>query len=263
MSETMASGTLSGKVAIVTGGASGIGRAVCERFAADGARVVVADLQENACAALAQMLGSGAIGVALDVTRQESIDAAVARTVEWAGGVDILVNAAGIYEVQPILEMTRERTARVFAVNVDGTLFMTQAVARRMVEQGRGGRIINFSSQAGRRGEGPSVAYCATKAAVISITQSCALDLIRHGINVNAIAPGVVDTPMWDVVDAKLGAVEGLPPGEVKRRVAKAVPAGRFGYPAEQAAMASFLAGPDAAYIVAQCYNVDGGNVMS
>jgi NAD(P)-dependent dehydrogenase (short-subunit alcohol dehydrogenase family) len=196
MSETMASGTLSGKVAIVTGGASGIGRAVCERFAADGARVVVADLQENACAALAQTLGPGAIGVALDVTRQESIDAAVARTVEWAGGVDILVNAAGIYEVQPILEMTRERTVRVFAVNVDGTLLMTQAVARRMVEQGRGGRIINFSSQAGRRGEGPSVAYCATKAAVISITQSCALDLIRHGINVNAIAPGVVDTPM-------------------------------------------------------------------
>jgi NAD(P)-dependent dehydrogenase (short-subunit alcohol dehydrogenase family) len=196
MSETVASGTLSGKVAIVTGGASGIGRAVCERFAADGARVVVADLQENACAALAQTLGPGAIGVALDVTRQECIDAAVARTVEWAGGVDILVNAAGIYEVQPILEMTRERTVRVFAVNVDGTLFMTQAVARRMVEQGRGGRIINFSSQAGRRGEGPSVAYCATKAAVISITQSCALDLIRHGINVNAIAPGVVDTPM-------------------------------------------------------------------
>jgi NAD(P)-dependent dehydrogenase (short-subunit alcohol dehydrogenase family) len=196
MSETMVSGTLSGKVAIVTGGASGIGRAVCERFAADGARVVVADLQENACAALAQTLGPGAIGVALDVTRQESIDAAVARTVEWAGGVDILVNAAGIYEVQPILEMTRERTVRVFAVNVDGTLLMTQAVARRMVEQGRGGRIINFSSQAGRRGEGPSVAYCATKAAVISITQSCALDLIRHGINVNAIAPGVVDTPM-------------------------------------------------------------------
>jgi NAD(P)-dependent dehydrogenase (short-subunit alcohol dehydrogenase family) len=196
MSETVASGTLSGKVAIVTGGASGIGRAVCERFAADGARVVVADLQENACAALAQTLGPGAIGVALDVTRQESIDAAVARTVEWAGGVDILVNAAGIYEVQPILEMTRERTVRVFAVNVDGTLLMTQAVARRMVEQSRGGRIINFSPQAGRRGEGPSVAYCATKAAVISITQSCALDLIRHGINVNAIAPGVVDTPM-------------------------------------------------------------------
>jgi NAD(P)-dependent dehydrogenase (short-subunit alcohol dehydrogenase family) len=263
MADEQVSGPLAGKVAIVTGGASGIGRAVCERFARDGARVVVADLDQEACDRVAKEIGSHAIGVALDVTRQESINAVVARTVEWADGIDILVNAAGIYEVQSILDMSRERTAKVFAVNVDGLIFMTQAVARRMVEQGRGGRIINFSSQAGRRGEGPAVAYCATKAAVISVTQSCALDLIRHGINVNAIAPGVVDTPMWDVVDAKLGALEGLPAGAVKERVAAAVPAGRFGAPAEQAAMAAFLAGPDAAYIVAQCYNVDGGNVMS
>ena len=263
MTEVDPTGKLSGKVALVTGGASGIGRAVCERFAADGAKVVVADLDPAACERVAGAIGSTACGIALDVTRQDSIDNAVARTVAWAGGIDILVNAAGIYEVQPILEMTRDRTARVFAVNVEGLIFMTQGVARVMVEQGRGGRIINFSSQAGRRGEGPSVAYCATKAAVISITQSCALDLIRHGINVNAIAPGVVDTPMWDVVDAKLGGAEGLAPGEVKRRVAAAVPAGRFGAPSEQAAMAAFLAGPDAGYIVAQCYNVDGGNVMS
>lgn len=263
MSPANTSKTLSGKVAIVTGGASGIGRAVCERFATEGARVVVADLDQAACDRVATAIGSTARGIALDVTRQASIEEAVTHTVEWGGGIDILVNAAGIYEVQPILEMTRERTARVFAVNVEGLIFVTQSVARLMVAQGRGGRIINFSSQAGRRGEGPSVAYCATKAAVISITQSCALDLIRHGINVNAIAPGVADTPMWDVVDAKLGAAEGLAPGEVKRRIAGAVPVGRFGTPAEQAAMAAFLAGPDAGYIVAQCYNVDGGNVMS
>lgn len=110
-----------------------------------------------------------------------------------------------------------------------------------MVERGEGGRIINFSSQAGRRGEGPAVAYCASKAAVISITQSCALELIRYGINVNAIAPGVVDTPMWDIVDAKLGSREGLKPGDVKRRVAAAVPAGRFGAPHEQAAMTALF----------------------
>lgn len=254
---------LAGRIALVTGGASGIGRAVCERFATDGAKVVVADLDQVACDQVASAIGPAALGVALDVTKQQSIDDAVAKTVAWAGGVDILVNAAGIYEAQPILEMTRDRTARVFAVNVEGLIFVTQAVVRVMMEQGRGGRVINFSSQAGRRGEGPSVAYCATKAAVISITQSCALDLVKHGINVNAIAPGVVDTPMWDVVDAKLAAAQGLAPGEVKRRVAAAVPAGRFGRPSEQAAMAAFLAGPDAEYIVAQCYNVDGGNVMS
>ncbi|MBB3521537.1 L-iditol 2-dehydrogenase [Rhizobium sp. BK456] len=254
---------LSGKVALVTGGASGIGKAVCERFAAEGARVVVADLDGERCARVAEAIGPHAWGVALDVTSQDSIEEAARFAIATAGQIDILVNAAGIYEVESILEISRERTARVFQVNIEGVIFMTQAVARHMVERGKGGRIINFSSQAGRRGEGPAVAYCASKAAVISITQSCALELIRYGINVNAIAPGVVDTPMWDVVDAKLGSREGLKPGDVKRRVAAAVPAGRFGAPQEQAAMAAFLAGPDAAYIVAQCYNVDGGNVMS
>ncbi|MGO7909215.1 L-iditol 2-dehydrogenase [Rhizobium leguminosarum] len=254
---------LSGKVALVTGGASGIGKAVCERFAAEGARVVVADLGGERCARVAEAIGLDVWGVALDVTSQDSIEEAVRFTIATAGQIDILVNAAGIYDVESILEISRERTARVFQVNIEGLIFMTQAVARHMVERGEGGRIINFSSQAGRRGEGPAVAYCASKAAVISITQSCALELIRYGINVNAIAPGVVDTPMWDVVDAKLGSREGLKPGDVKRRVAAAVPAGRFGSPQEQAAMAAFLAGPDAAYIVAQCYNVDGGNVMS
>ncbi|RUM07127.1 L-iditol 2-dehydrogenase [Rhizobium chutanense] len=254
---------LSGKVALVTGGASGIGKAVCERFAAEGARVVVADLDGERCARVAEAIGPHASGVALDVTSQDSIEDAARFTISTAGQIDILVNAAGIYDVESILEISRDRTARVFQVNIEGLIFMTQAVARHMVERGAGGRIINFSSQAGRRGEGPAVAYCASKAAVISITQSCALELIRYGINVNAIAPGVVDTPMWDVVDAKLGSREGLKPGDVKRRVAVAVPAGRFGAAEEQAAMAAFLAGPDAAYIVAQCYNVDGGNVMS
>ncbi|MBY5409977.1 L-iditol 2-dehydrogenase [Rhizobium leguminosarum] len=254
---------LSGKVALVTGGASGIGKAVCERFAAEGARVVVADLDGERCARVAEAIGPQVWGVALDVTSQDSIEEAARFTIATAGQIDILVNAAGIYDVESILEISRERTARVFQVNIEGLIFMTQAVARHMVERGEGGRIINFSSQAGRRGEGPAVAYCASKAAVISITQSCALELIRYGINVNAIAPGVVDTPMWDVVDAKLGSREGLKRGDVKRRVAAAVPAGRFGAPQEQAAMAAFLAGPDAAYIVAQCYNVDGGNVMS
>lgn len=256
-------GRLSGKVALVTGGASGIGKAVCERFAAEGAKVIVADLDGERCARVAKVIGHDAWGVVLDVTRQDSIDDAVRFSIDTAGQIDILVNAAGIYDVESILEISRERTARVFQVNVEGLIFMTQAVARHMVERGAGGSIINVSSQAGRRGEGPAVAYCASKAAVISITQSCALELVRYGINVNAIAPGVVDTPMWDVVDAKLGSREGLQPGDVKRRVAAAVPAGRFGKAEEQAAMAAFLAGPDAAYIVGQCYNVDGGNVMS
>jgi NAD(P)-dependent dehydrogenase (short-subunit alcohol dehydrogenase family) len=254
---------LLGKVALITGGASGIGRAVATRYAAEGARVAVADLAHEACVQAAAGIGHGAFGIALDVTSQASIDDAVAAVVAQFGRIDILVNAAGIYEVQSILEMSRERTARVFAVNVEGLIFTTQAVARQMVAQGHGGRIINFSSQAGRRGEPEAVGYCATKAAVISITQSVALDLVRYGIGVNAIAPGVVDTPMWDVVDRMFAQREGLAIGEKKRQVAASVPAGRFGHVDEQAAMAAFLASEDATYIVAQCYNVDGGNVLS
>lgn len=253
---------LLGKVALVTGGARGIGRAVCERFAAEGARVVVADLDAADCAQVAAEIGGEAFGVGLDVTGQDSIDTAVTAVVREAGQIDVLVNNAGVWELQPLLEMTRERTAQVFAVNVEGLIFTTQAVARQMVAQGRGGRIINFSSQAGRRGEALSVAYCAAKAAVISLTQSMALDLIQHGINVNAIAPGIVDTPMWDAVDAKFVELMGMNPGERKRRAVVAVPAGRFGTVEEVAALAAFLASDEATYIVAQCYNIDGGSVM-
>lgn len=148
-------------------------------------------------------------------------------------------------------------------MNVEGLLFTTQAAARQMIAQGGGGRIINFASQAGRRGEALVAVYCSSKAAVISLTQSAGLDLIKHGINVNAIAPGVVDNEHWDDVDARFARYEGLQPGEKKRAVAAAVPFGRMARPDEIAGLAVFLAGPDAGYIVAQTYNIDGGNWMS
>ena len=132
-----------------------------------------------------------------------------------------------------------------------------------MVRQGQGGKIVNFSSQAGRRGEALVAVYCATKAAVISLTQSAGLALIKHRINVNAIAPGVVDTPMWDKVDALFAKFENLPLGEKKRQVGLAVPYGRMGAPSDIAGAAVFLASSDADYIVAQTLNVDGGNWMS
>jgi D-sorbitol dehydrogenase (acceptor) len=151
----------------------------------------------------------------------------------------------------------------VFAVNVAGTLFTLQAVARAMIMRGRGGRIINMASQAGRRGEGLVAVYCATKAAVISITQSAGLDLIKHGINVNAIAPGVVDGEHWDGVDAFFAKYENKAPGQKKKEVGEAVPFGRMGTAADLTGMAIFLASPEADYIVAQTYNVDGGNWMN
>jgi acetoin reductase-like protein len=254
---------LKDKVAIVTGGARGIGAAICRRYADEGARVAVADLLEAEADALAQEIGRGAFGVRLDVTQRSSIDAAVAKVVDQAGGIDILVNNAGIFEMAPILEITEESFDKQFAVNTKGLLFMLQTAARRMVEQGRGGKIVNFSSQAGRRGEALVAVYCASKAAVISITQSAGLDLIKHRINVNSIAPGVIDTPMWDHVDAQFAKWENRPIGEKKRLVGEAVPYGRMGRPEDMVGAAVFLASEDADYVVAQTLNVDGGNWMS
>jgi acetoin reductase-like protein len=254
---------LQGKVAIITGGARGIGKAIGERYAGEGARVVVADLKQSDCDVTAGSIGRGALGVAVDVTSQTSIDALVATAVRECGGIDILVNNAGIFDMMPLLEITHESYQRIFAVNVEGLLFTLQAAARQMVKQGRGGKIINFASQAGRRGESLVAVYCASKAAVISLTQSAGLALAKDRINVNAIAPGVIDTPMWDHVDSLFAKYENLPLGEKKRQVGLAVPYGRMGMPEDMTGMALFLASADSDYIVAQTYNVDGGNWMS
>jgi NAD(P)-dependent dehydrogenase (short-subunit alcohol dehydrogenase family) len=254
---------LQGRVAIVTGGARGIGAAICRRYADEGARVAVADILADEAEALAREVGRGALGVQLDVTRRASIDAMVETVVGRAGGIDILVNNAAIFDMAPLLEITEASFDKQFAVNVKGLLFTLQAVAAQMVKQGRGGKIVNFASQAGRRGERLVAVYCASKAAVISLTQSAGLALIKHGINVNGIAPGVVDTPMWEQVDALFAKYEGLPIGEKKRQVGLAVPYGRMGTPEDLAGAAVFLASADAEYIVAQTLNVDGGNWMS
>lgn len=247
----------------MTGGARGIGAAIVERYIDEGARVAVADLLANEAIALASRFGDKAIGLPLDVTDQSSIDAAVQAAADRFGGIDILVNNAAIFDMAPILDITEASYDRVFAVNVKGMLFTLQAVARRMVQQGRGGKIINMASQAGRRGEALVAVYCASKAAVISLTQSAGLDLIRHGINVNGISPGVVDTPMWDEVDALFARYEGRPLGEKKRLVGEAVPHGRMGRPDDHVGAAVFLASSDSDYVVAQTLNVDGGNWMS
>jgi NAD(P)-dependent dehydrogenase (short-subunit alcohol dehydrogenase family) len=254
---------LKGKTAIVTGGARGIGAAICRRYAQEGARVIVADVLAEEASALAASLGGAAFAVRLDVTQRQSIAAMVDTVVAQSGRIDILVNNAAIFDMAPFLEITEDSFDRQFAINVKGLLFTMQAVAEQMVRQGGGGKIVNFSSQAGRRGEALVAVYCASKAAVISLTQSAGLALIKHGINVNAIAPGVVDTPMWDQVDALFARYENLPVGEKKRRVGAAVPFGRMGMPDDLAGAAVFLASADADYIVAQTLNVDGGNWMS
>jgi NAD(P)-dependent dehydrogenase (short-subunit alcohol dehydrogenase family) len=254
---------LDGKCALITGAARGIGLEFARAYLREGARVAIADINMPAAEAAAARLGAGAIAIRLDVTDQASIDAAVAEAVQLMGRIDILVNNAALFDLAPIVDITRASHDRLFAVNVAGPLFMMQAVARHMIARGGGGKIINMASQAGRRGEPLVAVYCATKAAVISLTQSAGLNLIAHGINVNAIAPGVVDGEHWDGVDALFARYEGLPPGEKKRQVGLAVPFGRMGTAADLTGMAVFLASSDADYVVAQTYNVDGGNWMS
>ncbi len=254
---------LSGKTALVTGGARGIGRAIVARYIAEGARVAIADLAIGQAREVAGEYGDKAFALEVNVASRASIDRMVAGVVSQWGGVDILVNNAAIFDMAPIVEVTEASFDKVFAVNVKGLFFALQAVARQMIARGRGGKIINMASQAGRRGEALVSVYCASKAAVISLTQSAGLDLIKHRINVNAIAPGVVDTPMWDDVDALFAKYEGRKPGEKKKLVGAAVPYGRMGTPEDHVGAAVFLASADADYVVAQTLNVDGGNWMS
>ena len=254
---------LQGKIAVVPGAARGIGKAICDRYVREGAFVFVTDLDEAGARSVAAPLGLQAAAVQLDVTSQSSIDAMIATVIAQQGRLDILVNNAGIFDLAPIVEITHESYHRVFAVNVEGMLFTLQAAARQMIAQGQGGKIINFASQAGRRGEALVAVYCASKAAVISLTQSAGLDLIKHRINVNAIAPGVVDNEHWDHVDSLFSRYENLSPGEKKRIVGASVPFGRMARPDEIGGLATFLASEDADYIVAQTYNIDGGNWMS
>ncbi|GJG87525.1 sorbitol dehydrogenase [Gemmatimonadetes bacterium T265] len=254
---------LQDKVAVVTGGTGGIGQAIARLFADEGARVVVADVSADAARAVAGELPNDSFGVGVDVASVPSIAAMVDEVVATAGGIDVLVNNAGVFGMEPLLEVTEEGYDRLFAVNVRGFFFVLQQVARHMVETGRRGVIVNTASQAGRRGEAHSAVYAATKATTISLSQSAALALVDKGIRVNAIAPGVVDTPMWARVDALYAEKDGIPLGEKTRQVRAAIPYGRLARPEEVARAALFLASDEAEYIVGQTLNVDGGNVLS
>lgn len=254
---------LQGKTALITGSARGIGKAFANAYVQQGAKVCIADINLEAATKTAQEIGKSAIAVHMDVTDQNSIDSAVDETVKKLKCIDILINNAALFTAAPIVDIKREDYDKVFAVNFSGSLFCLQAVAKHMIERGQGGKIINMASQAGRRGEGLVAVYCATKAAIISLTQSAGMDLIKHGINVNAISPGVVDGEHWDGVDAFFAEFENKVPGQKKKEVGEAVPFGRMGVAEDLTGMAVFLASSDADYVVAQTYNVDGGQWMS
>ncbi len=254
---------LVGKVAIVTGGAQGMGRAISLRYAAEGASVVIADRNLEGAETVAQEIVSGdgkAAAVSVDVRDQAQVQDMIDTAVERFGGLDILVNNAGVGKIIPFLETTAEDWDFIFDINCKGLLWCSQAAARQMIAQDRGGKIVNLASQAGRRGEALVLAYCASKACVINMTQSMALALAPHKINVNAIAPGIVDTPFWDEVDRQFAKLLNMEIGEPKRTFIKSIPLGRIEQPEDVTGAAVFLASSDSDYITQQTLNVDGGN---
>ena len=251
------------KTALVTGGSGGIGRAVVEAFCQAGGRAVIADIDLKRSEEVAEAVGNGSFALHLDVSRTETLEADVRTAADRVGRIDLLVNNAAIFDLTPILDVSPHSFDRLFAVNVRGFFFVMQAVARLMAADGQGGSIVNMASQAGRRGEATSSIYAATKATVISLTQSAALALIGQNIRVNAVAPGIIDTRMWDTVDALYAKQFDLPIGEKKKQVGLAVPVGRMGRAEEVARAVLFLASDQAGYVVGQTLNVDGGNVFS
>lgn len=257
---------LQDKHALITGANGGIGLAVTAAYLKEGALCTAVDLAaqpSEAITALQKDYPQQLYYHSLNVTDTQAVKALIKQASAEHGLINILFNNAAIFDMAPLLESDEMMYDKLFAVNVKGMFFVMQAVLQGLVSAGKTGSIINLASQAGRRGEALVSHYCASKAAVISYTQSAALAMAAHGIRVNAISPGVIDTPMWGQVDSLFARYEGLKPGEKKIAVGKAVPLGRMGVPEDIAGAALFLASSESAYITAQTLNVDGGNVMS
>ncbi len=252
---------LAGKSAIITGAGRGIGKATALRFGREGADVLVPDLDlqtSQETARQIQALGRKGIPMQMDVRRMADIQRMVETALREFGQIDILVNNAGITQVRDPLNLTEEDWDRTLSINAKGAFFCMQAVAREMVKRKRG-VILNAASISGRSGKPMLVDYCASKFAVVGMTQGMALALAKHGIRVNAVAPGIVDTDMWASIDREWSALEGQPAGTVKRARVAAIPLGRIETPEDVANLYAFLASDEASYITGQTYNVCGG----
>ncbi len=256
--------SLQGKVTLVTGAAQGIGRAIALRLAKDGSDVAIVDLNEEKMLTVShevEALGRKATIFKADVSDQKQVYAAIDHTEKALGGFDVMVNNAGIAQVQAITDVTQEELDKIQKINVGGTLWGIQAAAKKFIENKQKGKIINASSIAGHNGFALLGAYSATKFAVRALTQSAAQEYASAGITVNAYCPGVVGTDMWVDIDKRFSEITGAPEGETYKKYVDGIALGRAQTPEDVANFVSFLAGPDSDYMTGQAPLIDGGIV--
>lgn len=252
------------KVALVTGAGQGIGRGIALRLAKDGASIMLVDMKAEALEAVAaevRALGRKAATFVADISDREQVYAAIAQTERELGGFDIIVNNAGIAQVQPLSDVTPEEVDRIMRINVQGTLWGIQAAAKKFEERKQKGKIINACSIAGHDGFAMLGIYSATKFAVRALTQAAAKEYASRGITVNAYCPGIVGTGMWTEIDKRFSDITGAPVGETYKKYVEGIALGRAETPDDVASLVSYLAGPDSDYVTGQSILIDGGIV--
>jgi 2-hydroxycyclohexanecarboxyl-CoA dehydrogenase len=247
-------GKLDGKIAIVTGAGQGIGRGIAEKLAAEGATVVVTDVNETTAKDTADAVGNGAVGIRADVTSRESVEAMVAQVQRQFGRIDVLVNNAGWDKASPFVDSEPADWDRVIAINLYGVLHTCQAVLPIMAGQGSGS-VVNLGSDAGRVGSSGEAVYSAAKGGVIAFTKAIAREVARHGVNANAVCPGPTDTALF----ASMGGDN----PKLREALTKAIPFRRLAQPADLANVVAFLASDEASYVTGQTVSVSGGLTMS
>jgi meso-butanediol dehydrogenase/(S,S)-butanediol dehydrogenase/diacetyl reductase len=259
-------GRVQDRVVIVTGGAGGIGAAACRAVAAEGAKVMVADLDAEAALAVADQIvseGGTALSTAVEVTDRAQVRSMIDKTVDRFGELNVIFNNAGMNRPRGFMDVDQENFEEIVRVNTWGVIVCTQEAARQMIDQGNGGKIVNTGSIASRQGFWDFVPYCVAKFGVLAVTQATARGLIEHGITVNAFAPGVVDTPMWIGLNEDIRAIHDQPAEDNPMRdFATNTLVGRPAAPEELAPFLVYLASPESDYMTGQMYMVDGGQVL-
>jgi meso-butanediol dehydrogenase / (S,S)-butanediol dehydrogenase / diacetyl reductase len=259
-------GRVQDRVVVVTGGAGGIGAAACRAIAAEGGKVIVADLDAAAAQNVAQAIvaeGGVADSVGVDVTDRSQVQAMIRKAVEKFGELNVIFNNAGMNRPRNFMEIDEENFEQIVRVNTWGVIVCTQEAAKQMIAQGSGGKIINTGSIASRQGFWDFVPYCVAKFGTLAVTQATARGLIEHGITVNAFAPGVVDTPMWVGLNEDIRAIHDQPSdADPMRDFATGTLIGRPAAPEELAPFLVYLASPESDYMTGQMYMVDGGQIL-